>query len=61
MYVLLSNRLHGDIFYLGEQTSHQDLRRFFQDAADYIEKATGEGGLVMEVLTRLSPGGTVTS
>jgi hypothetical protein len=54
-YVLLSQNLHGDIFYLGEPVSPADLRRFFLEAAEFVEKATGEGGLVDTVLRRVPP------
>ena len=53
-YVLLSQRLHGDIFYLGEPVTSADLREFFQDAADFEEMTTGEGGLVDAVLSSLT-------
>jgi len=52
-YVLLSQKLHGDIFYLGEPLSPAELRRFFLEAAEFVERATGEGGLADAVLRRV--------
>lgn len=52
-YSYLSQTLHGDIFYFGEPIKPATLRGFFEEAADFVEKTTGEAGLVQAVWTRL--------
>ncbi len=44
VYSDLSQTLHGDIFYMGEDVSGALLRGFFLDAADYVEQTTGLEG-----------------
>ena len=45
-YIVLSQRLHGDIFYMGAEVRSADVRRYFQTVAGYVEETTGYGGLV---------------
>jgi hypothetical protein len=55
-YSDLSQTLHGDIFYMGDSVTGARLRKYFIDAATFVEDATGADGLVDETYKRL-PGG----
>lgn len=46
----LSNSLHGDVFYFGEDYTSQDLDLLFREAAEYVEETTGVSGIVKELL-----------
>ena len=53
-YSHLAQTLHGDVFYFAEPFDPATLRRFFEEAAGFVEETTGEAGLVQAVWERLS-------
>lgn len=48
-YGHLSQTLHGDIFYLGEEVSREQMQSFFEEAAEYVERTTGTSDLIRAV------------
>lgn len=46
----LSNSLHGDLFYFGEEYSAAEIDIYFREAAEYVEETTGTTGIVKELL-----------